>query len=127
MIGALIGVGIVLLVMVALHNLLDTDKHFIFQLLLIVFVMTTSLLVVPKMVIDDYTICENLVANSTTVGATTSYEYALECSPHPSSTDITFYKLSTTVFYLFIGYLIVFLAIWSFFKLRDSVSGGKRG
>lgn len=127
MIGALIGVGIVCFLLLMLHQILDTEKHFIFQLLIIVFVMTGALLVVPKMIIDDYTVCENVINTTDTVGATVTYTYMLECNPHPSGIDVTFYKISTTFFYLFIGYIVVFLAFWSFFRLRDSVSGGKSG
>lgn len=126
-IGGVIAVGVVLFALLLVHQLLDNDKHFIFQLLLLTFVMIGALLVLPKMVIDDYTICDTVVNQSVVTGNTTAYSYMLECNPHPSSTDVTFYKISTTMFWLFIGYLVVFLAFWSFYRLKDSVSGGKLG
>lgn len=119
---AIIGVLVILLL---LHNLLDTKKHMIFQLLILVFVMTGALLILPKAVIDAQTICEPVVNISVVTGATTTNTYSTYCYARPETTGQTFYNISTTMFYLFIGYFIVFLAFWSFMKLRDSVSGRK--
>lgn len=125
MIGAVVAVGVVLALMLALIKILDTEKHFVLQLLLIMFVMVGSFLVLPKMVIDDYSVCDVVVSNSTVVANTTAYEYERYCYQRPEGTSATFYNVSTTMFYLFIGYFFVYLAVWAFFKLRDSVGGRK--
>lgn len=126
MIAGVIATAAVLALMLLLHKILDTDKHFIFQLLILVFFMVGSLLILPKMVIDSYAVCEPVVANTTVAGNLTTYEYARYCFERPEGTGVTFYNLATTMFYLFIGYFVVYLGFWAMLKLRDSVKGGKQ-
>lgn len=120
---AIIGVLIVLLL---LHNILDTKKHMIFQLLILVFIMTGALLILPKAVIDSQTVCEPVIDQIEVIGVFSYYNYTDFCYSRPETTGQTFYNITTTMFYLFIGYFIVFLAFWSFMKLSDSVKGRKQ-
>ena len=127
MIAGVIAVGLVLIIMLFIHQLLDSEKHMIFQLLLIVFVMVGALLVLPKMVIDETSVCDLVINQTESVGAFITYTYRTECFTNDTTTGSMFYKITSTMFWLFIAYLTVFLTLWSVFKLRDSISGGKRG
>lgn len=124
LIGGIVGVCFLMLY---LMNSLGDEKHFILKLVLLFWVVAVVLLI-PKVALDANTICETVVANSTDVSASvTSYEYESFCYDRAEGTAGSFYKQTTVLYYLILGYAIVYIAIWAMKWLMDSVKKRRGG
>jgi hypothetical protein len=112
-------VGVVALLLY-LMNSLDDDKHLILKLILL-FASMSFLLLIPKAGIDSQEECYPVISSEDTVGAITSYNYTTYCTTTNSSTGLSFLENTQRLYWIFIGYAVVFLAVWAMIKLYDSV------
>lgn len=124
----IIAIAIILFLLLLLHQLLDSNKHLILQLLMFVFILPVALILVPKAAIDSQTVCEPVIDFTNTVGGFHYYNYTTYCYDRPETTAQTLFTVSNVMFYLVVGYLIVYLAFWGLKKLIDSTKtkGGGR-
>lgn len=125
MIVTVLGIGLVCAVLLALIYKLDDEKHLILQLIFIFFIFAT-LLLIPKAALDENTVCEVVTANETLVGNVTSYQHTTYCYEKNDSTNSSFLTVTQRLYYLVIGYTIVYLAIAAFIYLYNSVKGGRK-
>lgn len=118
------GLGVVCFLAMYLMTVLDEEKHLILRLLLLFFVVSMMLLI-PKATIDGATQCDVVINSTTTTGATTDYTYTSYCYNRLENTSLSFLKNTQRLYYIIIGYSIVYLAVWAMMKLRDSINRGK--
>ncbi len=113
----LIGLGIVIAILIYMFFRMGEQKdekgaarHFILQIIILVFVFV-GLLLIGKVALDDQDFCAWNVANSTTSGVTTSYEYDYECSDNTNTTAVTFYK-ALTYFIIIVAFYVLVYVLW---------------
>lgn len=104
-------------------NSLDSEKPMMWVLkLIILFFVASMVLLVPKAVSDGVNVCETVVSNSTVLSASvTSYEYAAFCYDRPEGTTVSFLKTTQLLYYLLLGFTIVYVGIWGVLSLYDAV------
>lgn len=126
LLAVVVGVASVCFLMMWFMQQLPEEKHFLFKLLLIFFIMACMMLI-PKTLIDNKTVCETIVANSTQLSANAvQYNYDRFCFERDENTAESFYRTTTWLYRLFIGYTIVFLFVWALMKLGDSAGKGRK-
>lgn len=123
LVGGLAAVGLLLLLLFFKLSDGDNKKHFILQLIFLSFIMFVIVLI-GKTSIDYKDDCSWLVANSTTNGSLSSYEYEYTCNPSSNTTSTTFYQITVWLMRITFVYLFLFMAVWIFeyFKTRGDRS-----
>lgn len=119
----IIGIGIVTAILVYMFFKLNgerdeegNNKHFLFQVLILVFILV-SLLLIAKVTLDDTDFCDWNVANTTeTTNVTTNttlitYINEYQCSDNANNTSLTFYKAMTYFIIIVSGYVLVYVFI----------------
>jgi len=119
----IIGIGIVLAILTYMFFKLSGErdeeggnKHFLFQILILVF-MLACLLLIAKVTLDDSDFCDWNVANTTEVTnqttntTTISYINEYQCSTNTNNTSLTFYKAMT--YFIIIVSFYVFIYVFN--------------
>lgn len=119
-----LAVGVTAFIVLYMMNSLDDKKHWVLKLVMLIF-SATLLLILPKIGIDSLTTCEPVINTIESIGGFQNYTYTNHCITSSVSTGISFLKTSQLLYYILLAYSIVAIAIWSMFKLADSVK--KRG
>lgn len=115
-----VGVGVLCIILLYMMNSLDSEKHQILKMLVLLFIISI-MMYIPKGIIDAQTVCETVVNTSTDLDATTTqYNYTSYCYARPETTGIGFLGTTQRLYWLLIGYTIVFVAMWSLLRLMDS-------
>lgn len=111
----IIGLVGFIFILLYLFKILKQDKDYdvavdIFRLILL-FVALGSLILIPKISLDNQTVCETVVANSTYVNSTfTDYDYNHYCYNRSDATPNTFFKSVSFSWYIIMIFVIGFLA-----------------
>lgn len=98
----------------------DPDKkHFLLQVLFLSFIVFVIVLL-GKASYDYKDNCSWLVANSTSSGSTTSYEYTYECDANDNATHSSFYNLTTWIMRIVVIYLFLYYSyeVFMYFSSR---------
>lgn len=105
----IVGIGITCAILFMVSMSLKEEQGVL--KLFIMMVIFSLMLMIPKVLGDATTMCETVVANSTDVSATvTAYEYTNFCYTQDVNTTSMFMKIVFWTYYLFVGYIITYLA-----------------
>lgn len=124
----ILGLGIVAFLLIYFAFQWNTEEHFIFQLMTSFFVLSIILLI-PTIALQEKDTCSIEVLNQTVTGNITVFNYDNVCITNSHTTFLTFYKIITWFYRLFIAYIFVYFnwALW--FKKRifmNSTKGRQR-
>lgn len=124
LVASIIGIfAVCLLIMYIAFNLDET--HFLLKLLLF-FVFLVTLPLIPKVLIDNQDHCTTEIANTTITGNVTAYEYTRQCTTNTTNTYNILYRTTTWLWYISIGYMIIFLS-WRALLFFEIVVPRERG
>lgn len=117
--GLILGVGIFSFLICYFSFKLD-DKHHLLRVLGLFF-FVFSLILLPKVAIDNNNYCNIEISNTTIQGNITSYEYVYFCSPNTNTTDTAFYKLVIGFVSSFAMYVLVYLSYFVLEFAKNSI------
>jgi len=121
--ATIIGLGLASFMLFFFSSQLE-EKHGLLKLLSLFFVLALVILI-PKTLIDNQTICSAEVNTTTVVGNTTTYTYTDYCVTDANATDTTFYTAVLWFYRLFMAYVFIYLGWESLQALMNSYK--KRG
>ena len=99
------------------------EKHYFLQLLLLFFILGVVVLL-GKVGLDYKNPCAWLVANDTTLGNTTSYQYTYQCGTETNTTANTFYNLTVWIMRIVATYTCLYF-LWELLVFFGII--GKKG
>ena len=123
----LIGIGLVMFGLIYMFFKLgdkadENNNHFPLQLIML-FLILSSFTLIGKVALDDKDYCSWNVVNSTISGATTSYDYDYMCETNTNTTADIFYNVSTWIFRIVAGYVVIYIMYYVLKWLRSMVKG----
>jgi len=110
MINTIIGIGIATFLLMYFARGMEKPEHWGIQLLMYSFAFIL-LMLLGKAVIDGTTVCEPMINTATIVGNTTTYTYADQCVTTSYNTENSFFRLTLSLFGIYLAYIIYFL-VW---------------
>lgn len=102
------GIGIVCYILVYIATKLE-EKHAFLKFLFISFSLFTMLLI-PKVSLDNKNYCSFEISNTTVLGDYVGYNYDYFCRTNTNNTIDTFYKSYLTILIVFAIYIVVFFS-----------------
>lgn len=91
---------------------LDLKKHWLLQIIILVFVVTLSSVVIPTVTLDYEQVCEPVVANQTVLFNTTTFQYEDHCYDRTNVPSV-FAKAG----YWFIRVFFVYYFFWMLWEM----------